>query len=103
VRNRRALWRFPWLLASLGCRSLSKLKPLKRRMGKRRLGIVPREHTDEDGATIFREAGKLGHEGIVSERLRLPTTRLGIGSGQTRTAGDNSSKAKRGLALRDAS
>jgi bifunctional non-homologous end joining protein LigD len=29
-------------------------------------------HTDEDGATIFRQACKLGLEGIVSKRLNAP-------------------------------
>ena len=36
--------------------------------------IVLNEHTDEDGATVFRHACKLGFEGIVSKRL---TTRKG--------------------------
>lgn len=31
------------------------------------------EPTDEDGATVFRHACKLGLEGIVSKRLRRPT------------------------------
>ena len=30
------------------------------------------EHTDEDGATVFRHACKLGFEGIVSKRLAAP-------------------------------
>jgi bifunctional non-homologous end joining protein LigD len=47
-------------------------KQLRRLMGKRRLGIVLSEHTDEDGATIFREACKLGLESIVSKRLSAP-------------------------------
>ena len=34
-----------------------------------RSGIVLNEHTDEDGATVFRYACKLGFEGIVSKRL----------------------------------
>jgi hypothetical protein len=33
-------------------------------------GIVVNEHTNEDGATVFRHACKLGFEGIVSKRLR---------------------------------
>jgi bifunctional non-homologous end joining protein LigD len=41
-------------------------------VGKRRLGIVLSEHTDEDGATIFRQACKMGLEGIVSKRLSAP-------------------------------
>jgi bifunctional non-homologous end joining protein LigD len=36
------------------------------------VGIVLSEHTDEDGATIFRQACKLGLEGIVSKRLSAP-------------------------------
>jgi bifunctional non-homologous end joining protein LigD len=47
-------------------------KRLARLVGKRRLGIVLSEHTDEDGAMIFRQACKLGLEGIVSKRLSAP-------------------------------
>jgi hypothetical protein len=36
------------------------------------LGIVLSEHTDEDGATIFLHACKMGLEGIVSKRLSAP-------------------------------
>jgi ATP-dependent DNA ligase len=35
-------------------------------------GIVYNEHTDQDGATVFRHACKLGFEGIVSKRLGAP-------------------------------
>jgi bifunctional non-homologous end joining protein LigD len=42
---------------------------LARLIGKRRIGIVLSDHTDDDGATIFRHACKLGLEGIVSKRL----------------------------------
>jgi hypothetical protein len=35
-------------------------------------GIVFNEHTDEDGAVVFRHACKLGFEGIVSKRLASP-------------------------------
>jgi bifunctional non-homologous end joining protein LigD len=35
-------------------------------------GIIFNEHTDEDGATVFRHACKLGLEGIVSKRLSKP-------------------------------
>jgi bifunctional non-homologous end joining protein LigD len=41
-------------------------------VGKRRLGIVLSERTDEDAATIFRGACKLGLEGIISKRLSAP-------------------------------
>jgi bifunctional non-homologous end joining protein LigD len=47
-------------------------KRLARLIGKRRLGIVLSEHADEDGATIFRQACKMGLEGIVSKRLSAP-------------------------------
>jgi bifunctional non-homologous end joining protein LigD len=33
------------------------------------VGIVFNEHTDEDGALVFRHACKMGLEGIVSKRL----------------------------------
>jgi bifunctional non-homologous end joining protein LigD len=33
------------------------------------LGIVLNKHYEEDGATVFREACRLGCEGIVSKRL----------------------------------
>jgi ATP-dependent DNA ligase len=47
-------------------------KRLRKLLAKRRLGIVLSEHADEDGATIFRHACKLGLEGIVSKRLSAP-------------------------------
>ena len=39
---------------------------------RRLTGIVMNEHTDEDGATVFRHACKLRLEGIVSKRLKAP-------------------------------
>ena len=36
------------------------------------IAIVFNEHTDDDGATVFRHACKLGLEGIVSKRLSKP-------------------------------
>jgi hypothetical protein len=48
---------------------------MSRLLGSRRIGIVLSEHTNEDGATIFLEACKLGLEGVVSKRLM----RLGQG------------------------
>jgi bifunctional non-homologous end joining protein LigD len=36
------------------------------------VGIVFNEHTDEDGAVVFRHACKMGLEGIVSKRLAAP-------------------------------
>jgi bifunctional non-homologous end joining protein LigD len=48
----------------------------KRRLAKllvrRRLGIVLSEHTDEDGAKVFRQACKMNLDGIVSKRLNTP-------------------------------
>ena len=35
-------------------------------------GIAFNEHTDENGATVFEHACKLGLEGIVSKRLTAP-------------------------------
>jgi bifunctional non-homologous end joining protein LigD len=36
------------------------------------LGIVLSDHTDDDGATIFRHACRMGLEGIVSKKLSAP-------------------------------
>jgi bifunctional non-homologous end joining protein LigD len=47
-------------------------KRLARLLGGRRLGIVLSDHTDDDGATIFRQACRMGLEGIVSKRLTAP-------------------------------
>jgi ATP-dependent DNA ligase len=47
-------------------------KRLARLLSGRRLGIVLSDHTDEDGATIFRQACVMGLEGIVSKRLSAP-------------------------------
>src|SRR5271165_5728780 len=44
-------------------------KRLARLLGKRRIGIVFSQHTDEDGATVFQQACRMGLEGIVSKRL----------------------------------
>jgi bifunctional non-homologous end joining protein LigD len=44
-------------------------KRLARLLAGRRLGIVLSDHTDDDGATIFLHACKMGLEGIVSKRL----------------------------------
>jgi ATP-dependent DNA ligase len=45
---------------------------LARLLGGRRLGIVLSDHTDDDGATIFRHACRMGLEGIISKRLSAP-------------------------------
>jgi bifunctional non-homologous end joining protein LigD len=42
---------------------------LARLLSDRRPGIVLSDHTDDDGATIFRHACRMGPEGIVSKRL----------------------------------
>jgi bifunctional non-homologous end joining protein LigD len=47
-------------------------KRLGRLVGKRRVGIVLSNHTDEDGTMLFLQACKLGLEGIVSKRLSAP-------------------------------
>jgi bifunctional non-homologous end joining protein LigD len=45
---------------------------LARLLARKPVGIVFNEHTEEDGATVFRHACKLGFEGIVSTRLTAP-------------------------------
>jgi bifunctional non-homologous end joining protein LigD len=47
-------------------------KHLAKLVGKRRLGIVLSEHTDEDGTLVFMHACKMGLKGIVSKRLSAP-------------------------------
>jgi bifunctional non-homologous end joining protein LigD len=47
-------------------------KRLARLPGGRWLGIVLSDHTDDDGATVFRRACKMGLEGIVSKRPSVP-------------------------------
>jgi ATP-dependent DNA ligase len=42
------------------------------RLGGSHLSLVLNEHYDEDGAIVFREACRLGCEGIVSKRLGSP-------------------------------
>jgi bifunctional non-homologous end joining protein LigD len=52
---------------------LRQRKPRLARLSARaRAGIALYEHTDEDGAVVFRHACKLGLEGIVSKRLTAP-------------------------------
>jgi ATP dependent DNA ligase domain len=72
---------------------------LARLLARKPLGIVSNEHSDEDGALVFRHACKMGLEGIVSKRLSLPygLGRLGIGSrSRTRTARRCSGRARGG-------
>ena len=40
---------------------------LAKLMARAPVGLVYNEHTDEDGAVVFRHACKLGFEGIVSK------------------------------------
>jgi bifunctional non-homologous end joining protein LigD len=47
-------------------------KRLARLLARRRVGIVLSTHTDEDGATIFQQARRMGLESIVSKRLSAP-------------------------------
>jgi hypothetical protein len=55
-----------------GLAIVDRKKRLARLLGGRRLGIVLSDHTDDDGATIFRHACRMGLEGIVSKRLSAP-------------------------------
>jgi ATP-dependent DNA ligase len=41
-------------------------------LGRKSSGIVFNDHTDEEGAAVFRHACKLGLEGSVSKRLGAP-------------------------------
>jgi bifunctional non-homologous end joining protein LigD len=51
-------------------RPLSERKArLAKLLGSKTGATVFNEHTDEDGATVFQHACKLGFEGIVSKRL----------------------------------
>jgi ATP-dependent DNA ligase len=45
---------------------------LAKLLARKPVAIMFNEHTDEDGATVFRHACKLGLEGIVSKRLTAP-------------------------------
>jgi bifunctional non-homologous end joining protein LigD len=47
-------------------------KRLARLLARRRVGIVLSEHTADDGATIFRQACRMGLEGIVSKKVSAP-------------------------------
>ncbi len=48
------------------------LRELAKLLRDSNLSIVLNEHFEEDGAIVFREACKLGCEGIVSKRLGSP-------------------------------
>jgi bifunctional non-homologous end joining protein LigD len=45
---------------------------MARLLGRRRIGIVLGDHTDQDGALLFMHACRMGLEGIVSKRLSAP-------------------------------
>jgi bifunctional non-homologous end joining protein LigD len=45
---------------------------LARLLARAPVGIALNEHTDEDGAVVFRHACKMGLEGVVSKRLSAP-------------------------------
>jgi bifunctional non-homologous end joining protein LigD len=45
---------------------------LSKLLARAPVGIVFNEHTDEDGAVVFRHACKFGLEGIVSKRITAP-------------------------------
>jgi bifunctional non-homologous end joining protein LigD len=45
---------------------------LARRLARGPLGIAYNDHTDDEGAAVFRQACKMGLEGIVSKRLAAP-------------------------------
>jgi bifunctional non-homologous end joining protein LigD len=47
-------------------------KRLARPLSGPRVGIVLSDHTDHDGALVFRQACRMGLEGIVSKRLSAP-------------------------------
>jgi hypothetical protein len=57
-------------------------------VGKRRIGIVLCERTDEDGARIFLQACRMGLEGIiVSKRLLAPSGPVVMGCSPIRRGG----------------
>src|ERR1700759_3480677 len=47
-------------------------KRLARLLSGRRFGMVLSDHIDDGGAAMFRQACKMGLEGIVSKRLTAP-------------------------------
>jgi ATP-dependent DNA ligase len=67
-------------------------KRLAKLVGKRRLGIVLSERTDEDGAKVFRQACEMNSNGIVSKRLNTPYA-------SDRRPGVRQSRSKNSLSL----
>jgi bifunctional non-homologous end joining protein LigD len=59
ILSRRALRREP----------IERKRLLAKLLGGSNLSIVLNEHFEEDGAIVFREACRLGCEGVVSKRL----------------------------------
>jgi bifunctional non-homologous end joining protein LigD len=51
---------------------LERKAKLAKLLARAPVGIVFNEHTNEDGAMVFRHAGMMGLEGIVSKRLSKP-------------------------------
>jgi bifunctional non-homologous end joining protein LigD len=64
-------------------------KRLARLVGRRRIGIVLSEHTEEDGPLLFIHACRMGLEGIVSKRLSAPY-RSGLSRGWIKVKNPNS-------------
>jgi hypothetical protein len=69
VAARRRLQRSVTSSAPSGLPRVDRKKRLGRLPGRRRVGIVLNEHTDDDGAPVFQQACRMGLEGIVSMRL----------------------------------
>jgi bifunctional non-homologous end joining protein LigD len=81
LRAAAHLNRFAWLRVDLLVHDGEDLRPrplsdrkarLAKLLARAPAGIVFNEHTEEEGAVVFRHAWKLGFEGIVSKRLTAP-------------------------------
>jgi bifunctional non-homologous end joining protein LigD len=59
-------------VGEIGAPVAARKDKLARLLARKPPGIMFNEHTEEDGATVFRHACKLGFEGIVSKRLTAP-------------------------------
>jgi hypothetical protein len=70
-------------------------KRLARLLGRRRIGIVFSEHTDQDGALLFVHACRMGLEGIVSKRLSARPVEGLDQDQEPRQPGDESGRGKR--------
>jgi hypothetical protein len=58
----------PWHVGS----ATATLGDRKAKLARKPAGIVFNEHTEEDGAVVFRQACKMGLEATVSKRLNAP-------------------------------